>query len=262
MRMRFFGRIETKASGLGPRQIRVIASTGQVDRAGDIVVPRGIVLTGYRENPVVLRDHDPSRPVGMASIQVTDAAVLATVTFAPAGASEIADETCALAKAGVLRGVSIGFNPIRSSPIRGGGVQYIEWELLEISLVSVPANAGAVVVERSMRRKAGRSISAANTEKLCAARDRLDEAADHLDDVIGDADGDETKRIDVDLYRRKARLAELRASVALQGNTSAEILARREKVAEVGAAIGARPRTLAERKSYVAEARRLISRRS
>ena len=42
MRMRFFGRIETKASGLGPRQIRVIASTGQVDRAGDIVVPRGI----------------------------------------------------------------------------------------------------------------------------------------------------------------------------------------------------------------------------
>ena len=193
---------------------------------------------------------------------MTDAAVLATVTFAPAGASEIADETCALAKAGVLRGVSIGFNPIRSSPIRGGGVQYIEWELLEISLVSVPANAGAVVVERSLRRKSGRSISAANTEKLCAARDHLEEAADHLDDIIGDNDGDEAKRVDVELYRRKAHLVELRASVAASGNAKAEMLARREKMADLAAKIGGRPRTLAERKSYVAAARRLVSLRS
>jgi HK97 family phage prohead protease len=259
MKKEFFGRIESKASNLGPRQIRCIASTAKVDRVGDIVMPRGIILTGYRENPVVLRDHDPSRPVGMAAISVTDAAVLALVTFAPLGASEIADEACALAKSGVLRGVSIGFNPIKSSPIRGGGVQYIEWELLEISLVSVPANAGAVVVERSMRRKSGRSISTANTEKLCAARDRLDEAADHLDDVIGDNDGDETKRVDIEIYRRKARLVELRASVAASSDANAEVLSRRAKVAEVGAAIGARPSTLSERKSYVDAARRSIS---
>jgi HK97 family phage prohead protease len=242
--MRFFGSIE-KSSGLGPRQIRVVASTGAVDRAGDIVVPAGADLTAYRSNPVVLRDHDPRQPVGTATLQVTNSAIVGIVNFAPAGMSEVADESCQLAKAGVLRGVSIGFNPIKSSPIRGGGVRYEEWELLEISLVSVPANAGAVVVERSLRRKSGRSISAANTEKLCTVRNHLEQAADHLDDVLGDADGDETKGADMEFYRRKMMAVNIRAGIPPVNQKAYEIANRPSF------------QSVAQRAAYVARLRRL-----
>lgn len=138
-----------KSASLGERQIRVIASDPTPDRAGDIMVPSGCDLASYRRNPVVLANHDPGKPLGTADVQVKSNRVEALITFAPAKASQTADEFCALAKAGVLSAVSVGFNPIDSEPIGGAGRRYNEWELLELSVVSVPANPNAVVLERS-----------------------------------------------------------------------------------------------------------------
>lgn len=76
------------------------------------------------------------------------------MTFAAEGASPKADEWCALVKGGVVNAVSIGFNPTKAEPIIGGGWRFLEWELLEVSLVTVPANSSALVVERSHGGKA------------------------------------------------------------------------------------------------------------
>jgi HK97 family phage prohead protease len=136
--------------GLGPRQIKIRASTPTPDRAGDVMVPKGCDAKGYAANPIILADHDPRQPIGRATLTVSDEAVDALIDFAPAGISAKADEYCGLAKAGVLNAASIGFQPVEYEPIKGGGYRYTKWELMEISLVAVPCNPEALVVGRSL----------------------------------------------------------------------------------------------------------------
>ena len=136
MMLHRFASIQKFAVGgpaLPDRTIVAIASDETLDRAGNVMVASGCDATNYKRNAVVLRDHDPTKPIGTASVIVKGNRLEATIKFAPAGVSQVADETFALAKAGVLTGVSIGFRPIESEPLRGGGVKFTKWELLEIS---------------------------------------------------------------------------------------------------------------------------------
>lgn len=200
---KIFGQLQSKSAGLGPRQVRVIASDATPDRAGDILEPSGCDLSDYKSNPIVLLNHEADDPIGTASLSIANGRVEGVITFAPEGVSEDADEACALAKAGILRGASVGFIPIEAEPIRGAGVRYRSWKLVELSLVAVPANPSALVTEKSMRSKSGRAISAANGEKLFAARECIREAHDHISTVLGE--GDEAKSVDTEHYRRRAR---------------------------------------------------------
>lgn len=152
IKRKFVPGASVKDETLGDRQIRVIASTATPDRVKDVMIPEGCDLTHYRANPVVLFNHDPKAPIGTADIEVKGGRVEALITFAPAGASEKADECCALAKAGVLNAVSVGFEPVDAEAIRGGGERVKAWSLLELSLVSVPCNPEAVVIERSLEK--------------------------------------------------------------------------------------------------------------
>lgn len=143
------------AQPVGDRQVRVICSTASVDRMGEVVEQRGIGFGAYEKgNPIVLASHDPAQPIGRASeLSVAGGALRALVTFAPPGVSAEADKWCGLVKAGVVTGVSIGFDPTETEPMDArlprGPQRYLSCELLEISFVSIPANAGAGVVERS-----------------------------------------------------------------------------------------------------------------
>lgn len=134
---------------IGERQIHVVASTPTPDRVKDVMVPDGCDLTNYRKNPIVLADHNPSQPIGTADVEIRNGQVEATITFAPEGASRKADEYCALAKAGVLNTVSVGFMPMSAQPIKGGGFSIDKWELMELSLVAVPCNPDAIVTQRA-----------------------------------------------------------------------------------------------------------------
>jgi hypothetical protein len=51
-----------------------------------------------------------------------------------------------MVKSGLVRGLSIGFNPIETAQIEGSwGRRYLKWELLELSAVTIPANAEATI---------------------------------------------------------------------------------------------------------------------
>ncbi|WP_434619221.1 hypothetical protein [Azospirillum sp. B2RO_4] len=162
------------------RQVRVICSAPEVDRAGDMVVQSGIDLAAYRSNPVVLWQHDPDRPIAhCAEIGVTDGKLTALVQFPPAGEDELADLIYNRVKNKVVNAVSIGFmgknlsaldpaNPPRfdaNGCNLGGGIKYETCELAELSFVSVPAVRSALVVERS----GTVSIDVAELAKLRAA---------------------------------------------------------------------------------------------
>ena len=146
----------------------MVCSSGNVDMMGDEVVQAGADLSVYKRNPIVLFSHNPEHPVGTAKdLKMVDGCWTAEIEFAPAGLSHKADEVCALVKSGVLKSVSIGFDPTDAEPINPskprGPQRYKRWILCEISVVAIPANNDAVVTEKSYPDSAGTAQASTET---------------------------------------------------------------------------------------------------
>jgi len=145
----------------GERSLDVIASDESVDRYGDVISAGGWQLEAFRKNPIALFSHDQTAPIGTVSdVRVAGNQLLARIQFAAAGISARIDELWALVQAGVLRAVSVGFTvasmddlePIRNADQDVTGYRYLNPELLEISLVAVPANPNALALAKSLVR--------------------------------------------------------------------------------------------------------------
>jgi len=149
--------VAVEAGEVGDRQVRVVISTPAVDRAGEIVVQSGLDLTAYRACPVVLWQHDPKEPIARCiDLAVSDTETVATVEFAPEGVSPMADKIYGLVKSGVVNAASVGFAAIETELMPGGDkkkgpFKYLKSELMEFSFVSIPANRGAVILERAAK---------------------------------------------------------------------------------------------------------------
>lgn len=143
------------------REIVMVLSDESVDSYGT-----SFEVKGWRDlrpgGVPLLLSHDRDRlPVGRIDrIERTALGsrkvLLGHARFAPKGASPAADEAYELARAGVIKDVSVGFHPhnVRrpSKDERAAlgmpdhGVIFTDTELLEGSLVAVPANKGANVL--------------------------------------------------------------------------------------------------------------------
>jgi HK97 family phage prohead protease len=131
--------------------LRVIASDDSVDRVGDVIEPGGWRLEAFKRNPIWLASHnyDIASIVGRAeNVRVEHRALVADFAPDPPDSSPATATVLAKLASGSLRGVSIGFRPLRFETIRNekgvaSGVRYLESELLEISWVAVPANSNA-----------------------------------------------------------------------------------------------------------------------
>ncbi len=152
---RFFAVQAEQDSELGPRQVRLRASTEALGRDGLVVVTRGIDLGPYQSNPVMLWQHNRAEPVARAvdvSTQGGDLTVLAE--FAAEGTSARADEICGLVKQGIVSGISAAFDIYETEPVdaknRSAGRRVTKSELLEISFVAVPAERNSLVTERAV----------------------------------------------------------------------------------------------------------------
>jgi phage head maturation protease len=134
----------------GQMAIRSVITTGDPDRAGDVIVPTGVRnVEEYLLNPVVLWAHNRSHfpPVGRCEwIDVQPRRIVAETRFAQGVA--FAEDVFRLYEQGVLRGWSIGFVPRRAfrTPGHPPGLRVEEWDLLEYSAVPIPENPGALTV--------------------------------------------------------------------------------------------------------------------
>ncbi len=134
------------------RSIWFVASTEEEDRCGDIIRVAGWHFDSYDRNPVFLWAHDSSSlPIGKCiERKIEPGRLLMKIQFATAEENPLAEQTFRLYKGGFLSAVSVGFKPLKRSPIhpedRWGdlGWEFIEQELLELSGVPVPANASAL----------------------------------------------------------------------------------------------------------------------
>jgi HK97 family phage prohead protease len=125
-----------------------IISTASPDRDDDTIAASGWHLDNYRRNPVVLWAHDyDSLPIGKCTdIKVLNGQLVATALFAD---HELASTVLSLIDGGFLNATSVGFRPIATKPLASGGTAFTEQELLEFSVVPVPANPEALIVARS-----------------------------------------------------------------------------------------------------------------
>ena len=114
---------------------------GTPDRVGD-VVQRGAFTKALPPLPM-LAGHDQGQTVGVWS-EITETTEGLTVKGRLlVNEVQRAAEVRSLIQAGALRGLSIGFVSRKALPRKGGGRTISDLELLEISVVAVPAHPGA-----------------------------------------------------------------------------------------------------------------------
>ena len=143
--------LETRAAADGQGEtMRVVINTRVVDRYDTIVEPAGGKFENFIKNPVLLwsHGHDPAVgmvPIGSVPLVVPgEEQVEANVRFFE---EEPGAKFGAMYKAKKLRGFSIGFLPItyQVEMLESREVlRFIEWELVELSAVAVPANPEAL----------------------------------------------------------------------------------------------------------------------
>ncbi|EER3892160.1 hypothetical protein F8292_005231, partial [Escherichia coli] len=130
------------------RVITGIASTPSPDRDGDILEPEG---AEFGSTIPFLWQHDHSRPVGQCTVRRVREGLEITAMLVkpePGMPSQMAarlDEAWAAIKTGLVRGLSVGFRPHEYTYLDGGGLHFLRWELMEVSAVTVPANAECTI---------------------------------------------------------------------------------------------------------------------
>lgn len=132
-----------------------VLSDGTVDRYGDIVDAAGWDLRNFKKNPIALFGHSAGFPIGTwENVRVDGGKLIGRLALAAAGTSARIDELRGLVEQGILRAVSVGFRPLDAEPLDvkqpWGAQRYKKQELLETSLVSVPANPAALAVAKSL----------------------------------------------------------------------------------------------------------------
>ena len=155
---------------------RFTASDDSVDRYGEVVLATGVDWGNYSKNPVVQQFHDYGMwPIGKSVAgEVRDGAILLDIEFAPASIDEEADKVLGKIDHRTVKTGSIGFLSKASIHPDGKNSQeekdlftkypgvsriFTSWELLEFSIVPVPANPNALLnaLQHDAVRRFGRS---------------------------------------------------------------------------------------------------------
>lgn len=145
---RMYSTLALKSMDDDRRILTGIASTPQVDRMGDIVEPKG---AEFKLPIPFLWQHDSKQPVGhVTKAKITETGIEVEIQLAKVeeegSLKNRLDEAWQSIKAGLVRGMSIGFSPIEMAEIKGSyGMRFLKWSWLELSAVTIPANAGASI---------------------------------------------------------------------------------------------------------------------
>ena len=125
------------------------------DRMGDIIEASGWDLKQFKKNPIALWQHDHDRPIGTwHNVRVEGKQLIGELKLAGTKLAQMARQ---LIQEGVLKAVSVGFIPKEyeskdpeDDPYGLKGYIIRKAELLETSLVSVPAHPSALLLSKSL----------------------------------------------------------------------------------------------------------------
>jgi len=139
------------------RKITAIASDQNPDRDNDQIMLSAWDTTNFEKNPVILLNHDSrGLPIARATKVKKDfntGQLLMDIEFPSVDTYALSDTVFRLVKNGFMSALSVGFlgKSWEDRTDKQGykiGKKYTSVELYEVSLVTVPANAGALVIAR------------------------------------------------------------------------------------------------------------------
>lgn len=176
--------IEVKSINKDTHTLRMVASTQDPDRHGDVVVQSGVQLDNFLLNPVILNSHRYNDILDVIArgenVEIKGKGAKSKLEMDWVFAVEQNPKAKIgfdLYAGGFLNASSIGFIPKKFKLNKDGTTDYytiIEWELLEVSAVSVPANA------RALAKAKGIEVDGYESEEDEEDEDDLDE--DEIDD--------------------------------------------------------------------------------
>ncbi len=227
--------ISTKLVRKDDGTVSFVASESSPDRSGDTVQASGWKLDNFKKNPVLLWAHshyDP--PVGkVGSIAVVGEQLIADrCVFTSDEENKFGADVGRMVKAGFLNTVSVGFMPLKWELRYDGegnflGYNFIEQELLELSVVPVPAHPNALVASKAFAEQLRSWVSetdahdpmtrvfASELQTFLKAADDVEEAAaDEADASAFERMEKLLERIAVATEKQADDLAALRKSLA------------------------------------------------
>lgn len=171
----------------GKREVVSIISTDDIDRDGEVVIPKGLVKKNYAGNPVILLNHNwDSLPIGKSlGIKAQGNKLFARSYITDK--TEIGRDAFELVKEGILTAISIGFSPLEQGPPTEKEILkrpelaqarniIRKWELLEYSFVTIPANPQALSLSVS------KSLSPTIKQFLDINEEDVTETTEDVDD--------------------------------------------------------------------------------
>ena len=141
---------------VGETTYSFVASNNKIDRMGDVINQSGWSLNAYKNNPVILFNHDSrALPIGKGSVEIIDGQLMIDIEFDEK--DELAKKIKSKVEGGFLNAVSVGFKPIQAVERNTldkenryygeHGTYFEKAELLEVSIVTIPANSGATAAK-------------------------------------------------------------------------------------------------------------------
>lgn len=168
--------IEIKEVNDEQRRFKGIATTPATDRMDDIVDPMGGV---YKLPVSLLWQHIRMSPVGIVitakpSKKGIEIEGHIPMIDKPAALSARLEEAWQSVKHLLVRGLSIGFRPLEYSFMDNGGIHFHKWEWLELSLVTIAANAEATITsiksfDQQQRAALGKPVVAVSSKPSAGA---------------------------------------------------------------------------------------------
>jgi HK97 family phage major capsid protein/HK97 family phage prohead protease len=136
-----------------------VLSDDSIDRMGDSIQTNGWDLAEFanEKNPIALFNHNPNFIIGRwQDVRVDGNVLRGRLELANKNTSPRVNEIRKLVEQGILKAVSVGFRDLQSEPLKSadgralGGLRYLRPQLVEASLVAVPANPNALAIAKSL----------------------------------------------------------------------------------------------------------------
>ncbi len=244
----------------GDCMIEGYANTSSKDRVGDIVLPDAFAksLPTYQKNPVILLNHDWNDVIGRCVHQeITDKGL-----FIKAKISNTREDIKTLINEGCYSTFSIGYNEIDADYDDSTKTKYIkELELLEISVVSVPANTEAMFTQITEKTETASAEEKGDEEKKAKKVGDLKVFISDVKNIIGKQLDEETILATIDYFNSneetmtKKEMIELLKVKNLPAVTATEEAKKDESAPAADPAQGADPlKELAAKLDVIAQA--------